>query len=168
MAYKNNIGNKIRRIREHRNLSQGELGDKVGLSANRIQKYENSYRTPKKDMLDKIAKALQVNPASLLDNEPTTDMGAMYSLFELEEHYKLEIRVDYNGMCIYFDKKSPLIPHLEEWRDKKIENINDKQSYNDWKWNYTGEIANKRQKREEIGKAIAKLEEELERLEQGE
>ena len=32
----------------------------------------------------------------------------------------------------------------------------------------TGEIVNKRQKREEIGKAIAKLEEELERLEQKE
>ena len=41
-------------IRESQGLSQAELGEKVGLSADRIQKYENGARKPKNDMLKNI------------------------------------------------------------------------------------------------------------------
>lgn len=35
-------------------VSQTELGEKVGLNADRIQKYENGARKPKADLLKKL------------------------------------------------------------------------------------------------------------------
>ena len=43
-----NIGEKIKRIRQHRRMTQKELGELVDLSANRIAQYEMGYRVPKK------------------------------------------------------------------------------------------------------------------------
>ena len=57
------IGDKIRQIRQHRHMTQRELGEKIGLGkngANRIAQYEMGYRTPKRDQLNKIAHALNV------------------------------------------------------------------------------------------------------------
>ena len=48
------IGEKIRKIRQHRHLMQRELGEKIGLGkngANRIAQYEMKYQTPKRDQL---------------------------------------------------------------------------------------------------------------------
>lgn len=39
-----NIGEKIKRIRQHRRMTQKELGELVDLSANRIAQYEMGYR----------------------------------------------------------------------------------------------------------------------------
>lgn len=58
------IGAKIRQIRQHRHLTQRELGEKIGLGkngANRIAQYEMEYRKPKRDLLNKIAHALNVS-----------------------------------------------------------------------------------------------------------
>ena len=46
-----NIGEKIKRIRQHRRMTQKELGELVDLSANRIAQYEMGYRVPKKPLL---------------------------------------------------------------------------------------------------------------------
>ena len=57
------IGVRIRQIRQHRHMTQRELGEKIGLGkngANRIAQYEMGYRTPKRDQLNKIAHALNV------------------------------------------------------------------------------------------------------------
>ena len=42
-----NIGEKIKRIRQHRRMTQKELGELVDLSANRIAQYEMGYRVQK-------------------------------------------------------------------------------------------------------------------------
>ena len=55
-----NIGEKIKRIRQHRRMTQKELGELVDLSANRIAQYEMGYRVPKKPLLNQIAAALRV------------------------------------------------------------------------------------------------------------
>lgn len=52
-----NIGEKIKRIRQHRRMTQKELGELVDLSANRIAQYEMGYRVPKKPLLNQIAGA---------------------------------------------------------------------------------------------------------------
>lgn len=44
---KTEIGKRIRNIRILNGLSQSELGEKLGLTADRIQKYENGARNPK-------------------------------------------------------------------------------------------------------------------------
>ena len=40
------IGARIRNIRNAKGMSQGELGEKIGLNADRVQKYENGARKP--------------------------------------------------------------------------------------------------------------------------
>ena len=58
------IGDKIRQIRQHRHMTQRELGEKIGLGrngANRIAQYEMGYRKPKRGLLNKIAHALNVS-----------------------------------------------------------------------------------------------------------
>ena len=59
------VGEKIRVIRTFRGMTQKELGLSVGFDKkgadNRIAQYETDYRVPRKEMLDKIALALNVN-----------------------------------------------------------------------------------------------------------
>ncbi len=45
------IGERIKRIRNFRKLTQAQLGEAVGLSDVRIRQYEIGNRTPKKDMI---------------------------------------------------------------------------------------------------------------------
>ena len=54
------IGRRIRAIRQEEDMSQGDLGEKVGLNANRIQQYENGARNPKFELCKQIAEALEV------------------------------------------------------------------------------------------------------------
>ena len=59
------VGEKIKYIRTFRGMTQQQLGIAIGLSAkgadNRMAQYETNYRVPKKDMLEDIAEALDVN-----------------------------------------------------------------------------------------------------------
>lgn len=43
------VGEKIKRIRTFRGMTQKELGLAVSLTENRIAQYETNYRTPKKN-----------------------------------------------------------------------------------------------------------------------
>ena len=83
-----NTGEKIKRIRQFRGLTQKELGKAIGLSesaANRITQYEIGYRVPKKDMLDQMAKVLRCNPLALYDVSGQNAEEIMQILFWLDE-----------------------------------------------------------------------------------
>ena len=82
------IGSRIRKIRTAKNLTQGELGQMVGLNADRIQKYENGARKPKLDLIKQIAGALDVKSLALTDPEVSSYFGAMFAFFEMEDHFK--------------------------------------------------------------------------------
>ena len=56
------VGENIRRIRQERHLTQRQLGEMVGASEAYIRAYESGRRNPKPASLEKIAKALAVNP----------------------------------------------------------------------------------------------------------
>lgn len=59
-----NFGEKLKELREERNLSQKELAQKTGLSIGSIQGYEQGQYNPKLEAIAKIADALEVE----LDN----------------------------------------------------------------------------------------------------
>ncbi len=62
------VGDKIKRIRQFRGMTQAELGRKLDMgdtSQARIGQYEIGFRTPSKELLDKMAKALDVSPNAL-------------------------------------------------------------------------------------------------------
>ena len=61
------IGERIRYIRRERNMTQEELGNKVGVTKATINKYETGVIVYlKRPMLDKLAKALSISPAYLM------------------------------------------------------------------------------------------------------
>lgn len=78
-------GEKIKRIRQHRKMTQKELGDAVGLPANRIAQYEMGYRVPKTALLEKMAEALAVPQMALKEPDTGNLGGIMETLFWLDE-----------------------------------------------------------------------------------
>ena len=78
------IGEKIKRIRQHRKMTQKELGDAVGLTANRIAQYEMGYRVPKDALVEKFVEALKVSRESLLENNGMA-VTVLEQLFWLDE-----------------------------------------------------------------------------------
>ena len=45
------VGRRIKEIRDSIGMTQAELGEKIGLNGDRIQKYENGARRPKSELL---------------------------------------------------------------------------------------------------------------------
>ena len=67
------IGNRIRRFREDRKLTQIQLAEKLGVSNSRVSNWEQGINRPDADILADICKALKVSPSELLDVHLTTD-----------------------------------------------------------------------------------------------
>lgn len=119
------IGRRIRAIRQEEDMSQGELGEKVGLNANRIQQYENGARNPKFDLCKQIAEALEVEVSALLDPQVASYIGAMFAFFEMETLYDLRLKDIDGQMCICFGESqhdinvSTMNKNLKMWHDRR-------------------------------------------------
>lgn len=61
------IGNRIRKYREDRKLSQKQLAELIGVSNSRVSNWEQGINRPDADILAELCKALQVSPSELLD-----------------------------------------------------------------------------------------------------
>lgn len=59
------IGEKIKKYRKLRKMTQSELGEAVGLTDSAIRNYEHDDRTPNDEQLSLIAKKLDVPDAVL-------------------------------------------------------------------------------------------------------
>ena len=151
------IGKRIKKIREAREMTRAELGEMVDLTADRIQKYENGARKPKANLMKQIASALGVSTLALVDPNTTSYIGALYAMFELEEHFNVKIEPTGEGhvpgMCLTVGFKDELYNYMKEWQEiyslTKAElatasSENEKadiiKSYYDWKWNFPQSI----------------------------
>ena len=84
------LGERIKRIRTFRDLTQRELGLKLGYEERnadvRIAQYESGNRTPKEDTMKKLAKELGV-PLEILTtpilSEPAEYSAALFWMHEL-------------------------------------------------------------------------------------
>ena len=63
------IGNLILQLRKEKNLTQKQLGEKLGLSDKTISKWETDRGLPDVTLLEPLAKALKVSVAELLSGE---------------------------------------------------------------------------------------------------
>lgn len=143
------IGKRIRELREIRGLTRGQLGEKVGLDANRIRQYEIGSRTPKPELVIKLADALNVNPMSLYVPPITHYVGAMLAFFEMEDNYDIEPCMINNELYIKIGNNDILNEYIGEWYDKysdidyamqhadtAIKKSNVFKEYNEWKLTY--------------------------------
>lgn len=60
------LGLNIRRYRKERGLSQEALADAVGLAVTYVGQIERGLRNPTLDIVERLAKALNVKPLDLL------------------------------------------------------------------------------------------------------
>jgi transcriptional regulator with XRE-family HTH domain len=60
------VASNIRRMRTARGLSQEALADRCGLNRNYVGMLEREENSPTVDVLEKLAKALDVDPAAML------------------------------------------------------------------------------------------------------
>ena len=86
------IGKRIRYIRKQRGMTMKYLGTAVGLlesSADiRISQYESGTRTPKAELLSRIANILDVSPDALAVPDLDSITGVMHTLFIIEDLYR--------------------------------------------------------------------------------
>lgn len=66
-------GDRLKSAREARQLTQKDLGDRVGINDKQIWRYENGLNSPNADTLTDLAKALEVSLDYLvgLSDQPT-------------------------------------------------------------------------------------------------
>ncbi|MBR3470591.1 MAG: helix-turn-helix transcriptional regulator [Lachnospiraceae bacterium] len=182
------IGARIRNIRNAKGMSQGELGEKIGLNADRVQKYENGARKPKPDMLKRIASALDVSTLALTDPVTTNYIGAMFAMFELENTFNMKIGKtpddQPHGLCISVDFKDEIYKYMEEWykaysqmqseleiasSDEERKEITD--SYHNWEWTFPQGIVDRTEKdlqKARLKRKIEELQEAYDQLDQEE
>jgi transcriptional regulator with XRE-family HTH domain len=101
------VGQRIKKIRSLRGLTQRELGEKIGFAGKtadvRIAQYEAGTRTPKEGLLEKMADVLEVSPNALAEPDLNTHVGVMCALFALEDMYGARIGEVDGKMCLVFD-----------------------------------------------------------------
>ena len=124
------LGERIKRIRTFRGLTQRELGLKLGYEERnadvRVAQYESGYRVPKKDTLMEIAKILNVNYINFITEAPGCAEDIMQTFFWLDEDnrntFHLFQLVRNPGKCNASDDKSVRYNDSDEWpaHTKKI------------------------------------------------
>lgn len=140
-------GEKIKKIRLVRGMTQKELGEKVGLSDVRIRQYELNNRTPKEDLLRKIAEVLEVNYYALCEPRWSSMEELVFALFDLEEQKRLRLQLLSNNsedgqqkeVGIVFEEKE-LQEFLKGWlirKEKLQEGKMEEREYEEWKRNWS-------------------------------
>ena len=91
------VGDKIKKIRTFRGMTQKELGLAIGFEEkgadNRIAQYETNYRVPKRELLDKMAEALRVDRQNFYTIAPGSAEDFMRTFFWLDEDSPGSIRL---------------------------------------------------------------------------
>lgn len=150
------IGDRIRRIRTEKGMSQAELGALIGLTADRIQKYENGARQPRANVIDQLTDALGVSIFALTDPNTASHIGAMHAFFELEEKFNMTVargpeNKDKNPtMALSVSSADPMYYYMQEWLEEyektksqleAASSAEEKETilkaYHEWKWNYS-------------------------------
>ncbi len=146
-----NLGDKIKKYRVLRGLTQTKLGEMVGFSKttanSRIRKYETNEMAPKADIRQKIAEALDVDMSSLSDIDINTEEDVLHTLFLLEEEYGMEINKDGDKITLSFNasenNNQKLMGYLCNWASIKNSTADDKDSlaqYENWKARFPMDI----------------------------
>lgn len=141
------IGERIRFFRNLRGMTQKYVGQLVGFSAAtadiRMAQYEAGKRTPKADLIEKLAYYLDVSPLALTVPDIDSYYGLMHTLFALEDNRGLRIDERDGELCLRLDKSDPsyhsMFDMLHQWRNEaeKLERGEiSKEEYDHWRYTY--------------------------------
>ena len=79
------IGKRIRLFREHKGLTQKQLGDAAGIIEATIRKYEIGQRNPKPEQIKLIADALEITSGALTGYDIRSDADVLAMILALDE-----------------------------------------------------------------------------------
>ena len=142
------IGERIRFIRNLRGMTQKMLGIKVGFDKRnadvRMAQYESGTRTPKENLVNALAEALDVSPKALTVPEIDSYIGLMHTFFTIEDLYGLKINQIDGELCLTLDKSKgstfvTMFDMLNSWQ-KQAEKLKNgeitKEEYDTWRYTY--------------------------------
>ena len=138
------IGERIKQARLHRKMTQKELGMMVGFDEKtadvRIAQYESSTRTPKADMRNRLAEALDINYRYFFDSHQYAAEDIMFLLFELDDNHDLKLIPSEDGGKVDIHIPYPLVDDLLlVWMEQKrmlADGGITKEQYTEWKLNW--------------------------------
>ena len=136
-----NIGEKIKRLRKLRGMTQKELGIALGIPKDtasvRIAQYEGNYRVPKKERIQDIARILEVETRCITIPDEHKEDDISYLLLEMEEMFpRLALKKDNKGRLLLDFQNHKLDTFLGQWNKKRDELENGlitKEEYSNWK-----------------------------------
>lgn len=141
------IGGRIAYYREKHGWSQAHLARVSGMSESAIRNYELRNRTPKKEYIERIAKALGVSYYAIADDDISLPVSVMHQLFKLESTYDVYPVKKDDGIYLKIDSRAPSITQgalyyqVEKWasqREKYLAGELDPKEYDFWKAQYEG------------------------------
>lgn len=129
------LGDRIRKYRLLKGITQKQLGEDVGFKTStadvRINQYETNKMSPKQDIRQKIADALDVDISALSDTNILSSEDVIQILFELESIIGLDIErnAEYTRLIIPNNCDSQLNSYLYAWYIQKKNSSNDSEAY---------------------------------------
>ncbi len=129
-------------------MTQKMLGIKVGFDKRnadvRMAQYESGTRTPKENLVNTLAEALEVSPKALTVPEIDSYIGLMHTLFALEDLYGIKVGEIDGELCLRLDKSKDttylsLLDMFSAWQHEAEKFRNGeitKEEYNTWRYNY--------------------------------
>jgi transcriptional regulator with XRE-family HTH domain len=70
-----NLGTNLRDARKRLGLTQEQVAERSGVHATEVSRIENGKRDPRASTLLRLAKAIEMRPGQLLDEEPGQRAG---------------------------------------------------------------------------------------------
>ena len=141
-------GERIHFFRNLRGMTQKYLGMMVGFperSADiRLAQYESETRTPKAEIMEKLAGVLDVSPKAIDLPDIDSHIGLMHTFFALEDRYGLKIGEIDGELCLRLDKSKGsdylnLLDMFTSWQKEaaKLEAGEiTKEEYDQWRYKY--------------------------------
>lgn len=85
------FGTRLRGFRKRAGLNQEELAEKIGVHLNTVSRWENEDDAPKMASLRKIAQALNVSEAELLNNAPAERWVLQLIIADSKKEYFIDM-----------------------------------------------------------------------------
>ena len=141
-------GERIKHFRNLRGMTMKYLGQEVGFSEStadvRLAQYESGSRTPKADLIEKLAEALEVSPRALAVPDIDNYIGLAHTLFTLEDRYGLKVGEIDGEVCLRLDKSKGMtylnmLDILLAWQEQAAKlgaGEITKADYDQWRYTY--------------------------------
>src|SRR5690242_2064347 len=111
------IGTRLRRLREDKNFSQGDIEERTGLLRCYLSRVENGHTVPSLETLERLAAALELPLFQLFyeGEEPP----AMLNLSKRQTTEELVLDVEQEKELRFFEKVKRLLTRIDE-KDRQL------------------------------------------------